>query len=198
MPTHTPTLRAPPNAPPSAATQVGCAGASGPRLLIEEVDQGPRLVPIVTRVWMHVGSAIAAEVPLHTPTAPALCVRLYFDGDVVTLEPIDPQQPNLLEGRRLRGSTLWAPGARLALGGCCITLLGARPGADTSAEALTLREHLEATERRVLAHALRTCDHNQSRAARQLGISRRALIYKLERYGLKAAPNSEPPSATEE
>ncbi len=101
MPTHTPTLRAPPYVPLSASTQVGCAGAAGPRLLIEEVDQGPRLVPIATRTWMHVGSAIAAEVPLHTASAPALCVRLYFDGDVVTLEPIAPQQPNLLEGRRL-------------------------------------------------------------------------------------------------
>ena len=29
---------------------------------------------------------------------------------------------------------------------------------------------------------------NQTRAAQRLGLSRRALIYKLEKYGLKAAP----------
>ena len=34
MPTHTPTLRAPPYVPLSASTQVGCAGAAGPRLLV--------------------------------------------------------------------------------------------------------------------------------------------------------------------
>jgi DNA-binding NtrC family response regulator len=35
-------------------------------------------------------------------------------------------------------------------------------------------------------------DHNgnQSHAARSLGISRRALIYKMERFGLKALPAS--------
>jgi len=29
---------------------------------------------------------------------------------------------------------------------------------------------------------------NQTRAARRLGLSRRALIYKMEKYGLKAPP----------
>ncbi len=40
-------------------------------------------------------------------------------------------------------------------------------------------------ERRAIEEALRAEDGNQTRAARRLGISRRALIYKLEKHGLK-------------
>ncbi|HEY8427745.1 MAG TPA: helix-turn-helix domain-containing protein [Sandaracinaceae bacterium] len=38
-------------------------------------------------------------------------------------------------------------------------------------------------------------NHNQTHAARRLGISRRALIYKMEKYGLKPPPGSIRPPA---
>jgi DNA-binding NtrC family response regulator len=54
-----------------------------------------------------------------------------------------------------------------------------------------LRERVDETERKAIIAALETTRWNQSRAARLLGISRRALIYKMERYGLKPLPNSQ-------
>jgi DNA-binding NtrC family response regulator/pSer/pThr/pTyr-binding forkhead associated (FHA) protein len=48
-----------------------------------------------------------------------------------------------------------------------------------------LKERLDAVERRSIESALEAEGGNQTRAARRLGISRRALIYKLEKYGLK-------------
>ena len=53
-----------------------------------------------------------------------------------------------------------------------------------------LREHVDSVERDAIIKALADTNHNQTHAAKRLGISRRALIYKLEKYGLK------PPAGT--
>ncbi|MGB0679110.1 MAG: sigma 54-interacting transcriptional regulator [Polyangiales bacterium] len=53
-----------------------------------------------------------------------------------------------------------------------------------------LREHVDTVERDAIIKALADSNHNQTHAAKRLGISRRALIYKLEKYGLK------PPAGT--
>lgn len=53
-----------------------------------------------------------------------------------------------------------------------------------------LREHVDSVERDAIIKALAEHHHNQTRAAQKLGISRRALIYKMEKYGLKLPPVS--------
>jgi len=53
-----------------------------------------------------------------------------------------------------------------------------------------MRGHLAEVERAAIVAALEAEDQNQTRAARRLGLSRRALIYKMEKYGLKPPPNS--------
>lgn len=51
-----------------------------------------------------------------------------------------------------------------------------------------LREQVDGVERDAIIRALADSNHNQTHAARRLGISRRALIYKMEKYGLKRPP----------
>jgi len=51
-----------------------------------------------------------------------------------------------------------------------------------------MKEHLADVERAAIAAALAAAGGNQTRAAQQLGVSRRALIYKMEKYGLKPPP----------
>jgi len=51
-----------------------------------------------------------------------------------------------------------------------------------------LREHVDSVERDAIVKALADANHNQTHAAKRLGISRRALIYKMEKYGLKPPP----------
>jgi transcriptional regulator with PAS, ATPase and Fis domain len=51
-----------------------------------------------------------------------------------------------------------------------------------------MRGHLAEVERAAIVAALEAESQNQTRAARRLGLSRRALIYKMEKYGLKAPP----------
>jgi transcriptional regulator with GAF, ATPase, and Fis domain len=57
--------------------------------------------------------------------------------------------------------------------------------ADDDVTSRGLRAELDAMERRRVVQALERCANNQSRAAKLLGISRHALIARIERFGLQ-------------
>jgi two-component system response regulator AtoC len=63
-----------------------------------------------------------------------------------------------------------------------------RPPVATGAD---VRGQLAEVERAAIVAALEAESGNQTRAARRLGLSRRALIYKMEKYGLKPPPQRE-------
>ena len=56
-----------------------------------------------------------------------------------------------------------------------------------SLQNVTLADALADVERRMIADALRRHSGNISRAARELGLTRRGLYLKLERYQLSAS-----------
>jgi transcriptional regulator with PAS, ATPase and Fis domain len=56
----------------------------------------------------------------------------------------------------------------------------------------SIHGQLEDLERTAIVAALEANADNQTRAARSLGLSRRALIYKMEKYGLKPPPGQAP------
>jgi len=99
-----------------------------------------------------------------------------FDGNIRELK-------NLMEGA-------------LALGDGRLVTIADLPGlnhqacAHGGASRGRLDAHLEEVERDDIAAALDACKGNQSAAARRLGISRRALIYRMEKHGLKPKPAS--------
>lgn len=49
---------------------------------------------------------------------------------------------------------------------------------------MTLQEHIERLERSMIEQTLRAHDHNRTRTAKTLGLSRQGLLNKMERYGL--------------
>jgi len=55
----------------------------------------------------------------------------------------------------------------------------------------SLVDRVEAMERELILEASRECAWNQTRAAEKLGISRRILKYKMEKYGTHAVPGAE-------
>jgi two-component system response regulator AtoC len=65
------------------------------------------------------------------------------------------------------------------------------PAADgvptTPTDGLSLREQVEALERNAIARTMAAVGNNQSEAARQLGLSRGALIERLKKYGFTVA-----------
>ena len=58
-----------------------------------------------------------------------------------------------------------------------------------------LKVHVDSVERDAITKALADCNHNQTHAAKRLGISRRSLIYKMEKYGLKRPPRGQTTTA---
>jgi DNA-binding NtrC family response regulator len=48
---------------------------------------------------------------------------------------------------------------------------------------------LEAIEKELILRALHRCDWNQTRAARYLDLSRKTLIYRIEKYGIQKPPD---------
>jgi two-component system response regulator AtoC len=59
------------------------------------------------------------------------------------------------------------------------------------ASSADVRGQLAEVEKAAIVSALEAEDNNQTRAARRLGLSRRALIYKMEKYGLKEPPKQD-------
>jgi two-component system response regulator AtoC len=51
-----------------------------------------------------------------------------------------------------------------------------------------VRQQIADVERASIQAVLEACGHNQTHAARKLGLSRRALIYRMEKHGLKPPP----------
>ena len=137
-----------------------------------------------------------------TVTLPPLRVRA---GDLLPLahryaEKGGAHEPRLSPGAITRLRSYSWPGnvfelrnameraARLARGG---EILAEHLPADpmpSADERGRLREHVGEVERDTIIKALAEANHNQTHAARRLGISRRALIYKMEKYGLKPPP----------
>jgi DNA-binding NtrC family response regulator len=58
---------------------------------------------------------------------------------------------------------------------------------DIATQSLNLADAMSELERRMIAEALRKHSGNISRAARELGLTRRGLYLKLERHSLKIA-----------
>jgi transcriptional regulator with GAF, ATPase, and Fis domain len=94
------------------------------------------------------------------------------DTTTITADHLSP------ELRRVAG-TVSAPGVASAH--------AAAAAAGASDQNLTLAEAMAELERRMIAEALRKHSGNISRAARELGLTRRGLYLKLERYSLKIA-----------
>jgi transcriptional regulator with GAF, ATPase, and Fis domain len=68
-----------------------------------------------------------------------------------------------------------------------VTQFAAPTSVGVNGESVTLAVAMEELERRMISEALRKHSGNISRAARELGLTRRGLYLKLERYSLKVA-----------
>ncbi len=100
--------------------------------------------------------------------------RAPWPGNVRELENAIARMVALSSGGEIPASAFGAPPAPPA-----------EPGEEPALPgSLTLREHLDAVERSLIANTLAELAGNQSAAARKLGLSRSALIDRLKKYGL--------------
>lgn len=98
------------------------------------------------------------------------------DGTVIMPEHISSDLRRVVE-TVTPVSTLSFPGSHLAAGAA----------AEAISQGLTLADAMAELERRMIAEALRKHNGNISRAARELGLTRRGLYLKLDRHDLSAS-----------
>ncbi|RMF75978.1 MAG: sigma-54-dependent Fis family transcriptional regulator [Acidobacteria bacterium] len=132
---------------------------------------------------------VDGPVPTFSREALDLLVRYDFPGNVRELENIVQRGLVLAEGDQITTAELPAS----VLGGAR-SEAGPGVGGTDDTEPRTLPERIAALERQAIAEALAAEGGNQSRAARRLGISERALRYKLARLrGERQDSSSEAP-----
>jgi DNA-binding NtrC family response regulator len=98
------------------------------------------------------------------------------DGTIITPDHLSPE---------LRRTSAPAPGTTTFMAPAAG--LAATAAAQAISQGLTLADAMAELERRMIAEALRKHKGNISRAARELGLTRRGLYLKLGRHDLSAS-----------
>ncbi len=134
----------------------------------------PRLAASI--LGRHAGGG---RVPRLSAQAEAALQDYHFPGNVRELENILERAVALTSGDEIQVEDLQLTHERAAV-----------PEADI--EGLPLPERLEAIERRAILDALERARYNQTAAAKLLGISFRALRYRIQRLGIRQELDAKP------
>ena len=136
--------------------------------LRERREDIPLLVEHFTR---QLAQEMGMAQPRLSDAAMEMLQKHPFPGNVRELENILERAMTLCEG-----STIQPDDLRLTT--------KPSPGNTDSAESLGLEAYLESIERKVITAALEKCHHNKTATAKLLGVSFRALRYKLKKLGI--------------
>ncbi|MEJ2553253.1 MAG: sigma-54 dependent transcriptional regulator [Gammaproteobacteria bacterium] len=155
------------------------------RLNVVRVDVPPLRerredIQLLAEHFLHkYSSELGRPVPVLSEAA--LCSLLEYDwpGNVRELENLMERAAVLCRGNTVEPHALPLGVVRgeVASPAPSITLDSAEP------ESLLLRDHVEAVEKRLIRAALQRSGDNKSAASRLLGVSERALWYKIKKYG---------------
>ena len=118
-------------------------------------------------------------VPILTDAATQSLLAYDWPGNVRELENLMERAAVLCRGKTIEAQHLPLDIAREA------SAATASAADDlTGADSLLLRDHVETVEKRLIQAALERSDDNKSAASRLLGVSERALWYKIKKYGI--------------
>jgi len=161
-------------------------------------DRRPEILPLADFFLAQMGRELGQAVPRLTAAAQRALERYAWPGNVRELRNALERASVLATGsvievedlpERVREAAAAAGGAAAGLGvagastvGGAALELGGEPGA------VDVKQQIADIERSSILAVLDACGGNQTRAARKLGLSRRALIYRMEKHGLKPPP----------
>ena len=138
----------------------------------------------IPQLAQHVIEKLACEQGIDTPhlgqaTLDAL-QRYAFPGNVRELENILERALTLSDGREIQPEDLALPESVESAGES-----GNSVSIQPPPEGIQLEEYLEDIERRAILKALEQTDNNKTAAAKVLGITFRAMRYRLKKLGLE-------------
>jgi len=141
-------------------------------------------IPLIARtVLQRLGSDLGMPAPMLTDAALTALMRYPFPGNVRELENILERAVALCDGARIEVSDL----------NLSLVTESAIESAQSSGLIMVTRstgeaplpDALEQMEREAIQAALEACRYNKTKAAAQLGITFRALRYKLKKLGME-------------
>jgi len=132
-------------------------------------------VPRLAEAILHRQAGGAGKAPRLTPAAFEQLTAYDFPGNVRELENVLERALALTGGGEIRTEDLQLAPTRVAPATAAPAALSGRP----------LPEQLDAVERQAILDALEQTRYNRTAAAKLLGITFRALRYRMERLGIK-------------
>jgi two-component system response regulator PilR (NtrC family) len=145
--------------------------------LRERADDIPLLA---NHVLARLAASLGMKVPHLTDDALTLLKRYRFPGNVRELENILERALTLCNGDEISAQDLHLPSS-----GAADDEDGSDDEAYQSGGERSLDDYLEQVERQAIETALSKTNQNKTAAAKLLGISFRALRYKLEKLGIE-------------
>jgi two-component system response regulator AtoC len=146
-------------------------------------DRPGDIIPLAIRFARQFAAELGQRAPGYTQPARAALEAYAWPGNVRELR-------NAIER-----AVVLTPEGDIDVG-ALPDAIQARARAEAAVEATPFQldghvpAQLQQMERTAIVAALEATGGNQTQAARRLGISRRSLIYKMERFGLKSPPRS--------
>ena len=137
---------------------------------------------IAESVLQRLSAELGENLPPLSDAAMASLMRYPFPGNVRELENILERAVAMCDGARIEVSDLNLPAVSEFIVDSAQNT-GVRLVARTTAEA-ALPDALEQIEREAIQAALEACRYNKTKAAAHLGITFRALRYKLKKLGM--------------
>ena len=134
-------------------------------------------IPVIAQAILDRLSAELGEpVPALSPAALTALAAYAFPGNVRELENILERAVALCEGESISPGDLNLPASRMS---------AEEPSMSLAPESGALPDALEQIEREAIQKALVACRYNKTKAAAQLGITFRALRYKLKKLEME-------------
>jgi len=155
------------------------------RLNVVRVDVPPLRerredIQLLAEYFLHKYSTeLGRPVPTLADTAIQNLLAYSWPGNVRELENLMERAAVLCRGKTIEAQHLPLDIAHQVSAAAPSTTVGS-----ADVDSLLLRDHVETVEKRLIQAALERSDDNKSAASRLLGVSERALWYKIKKYGL--------------
>ncbi len=153
-------------------------------------ERGQDIPQLVEHIINKLAKQVAITPPHITKEALEKLFQYPFPGNVRELENILERALTLCEGEKITLTDLQLPQTEASTASTSTTITEANqqptpPSPAAASDSILLEDHLESIERELIQKALEKTRHNKTKAAELLGITFRALRYRLKKLNME-------------